>query len=84
MIEILVYVNSLIDIDPALSKQLKIKEAKDKNGGVSANGHMNLSASDLGKKINQISESVLVLSNGLKSMEKKMSEIEYHSKSMLT
>lgn len=55
IVDILTYISSLIEIEPSLVKMLKVKEGKGENkGGISGNPHINLSALDLGKKINQI------------------------------
>ena len=76
----MVFINSFIEIDPNLSKQLKSKQAKKEE---LATNPINNSSSDLGRKINQISESVSLLHNTIKVLEKKLSDLEYNSKSSL-
>lgn len=78
--EALVYMNSLVEIDPTLGKQLKSKQNKKEE---LANNPISNSSGELGKKINQISETVTILNGALKALEKKVADLEYSSKSSL-
>ena len=79
--EALVFINSLIELDPSLSKQLKSRQTKKED--LATNPIAN-SSNELGRKINQISESVSLLHNTIKTLEKKVTELEFTSKSALT
>lgn len=78
--ESLVLVNSLIEIDPGLGKLLKTKQAKRDDLGTNP---IATSSNDLGKKINSISECVSILSASIKGLEKKVTEQEFSTKSMI-
>ena len=77
--EALVLVNSLIELDPGLSKLLKSRQKKESSG----NDPISTSSNDLGRKINSISECMTVMNNSIKSTEKKVVEQEFSMKSLI-